>query len=231
MESATRHKGRVKFFNSTKGFGFILPDSTEEKSDIQEVFVHHTAIHNNGGFKSLAEGEKVEYDLAQGPKGMQASNVTGPHGVAVQGDTRPHRQYYPNQQGYRSNNNNRGGSYTSGGFMMDPYASPFGYGVLPGYQYMQQQQMHYPQYPGGGGGFAAGTNSLSPQLQSQQYNGGGYMMYPPPNAGMANQSQFYENKGPISPSQQHQQPPQAIATPSSSPHPPSPSNNNDENLS
>ncbi|KAI8641169.1 cold-shock' DNA-binding domain-containing protein [Parasitella parasitica] len=226
MESATRHKGRVKFFNSIKGFGFILPDSTEDNNDIQEVFVHHTAIHNNGGFKSLAEGEEVEYVLAQGPKGMQASNVTGPQGVAVQGDSRPHRQYYPNQQGY-DNNNNRRGPYNSGGFMMDPYASSFGYGVLPGYQYMQQQPMHYPQYPSGGGGFATGTNSVSPQLQPQHYNGSGYMMYSPPNAGMTNQPQFYENNDSISPSQQQQQ---TIAT-SSSAHPPSPSNKNDTNLS
>ncbi|KAI9361548.1 cold-shock' DNA-binding domain-containing protein [Pilaira anomala] len=78
-----RYKGRVKFFNSTKGYGFILSDSEQN-----EVFVHHTAIQNNGGFKSLAEGEQVEYDLVQGPKGMQASNVTGPNGSPVQGDPR-----------------------------------------------------------------------------------------------------------------------------------------------
>ncbi|KAL7325498.1 hypothetical protein PS15p_207964 [Mucor circinelloides] len=55
MEDNSRHKGRVKFFNSTKGFGFILPDAKEENDAIEEVFVHHTAIHNDGGFKSLAE--------------------------------------------------------------------------------------------------------------------------------------------------------------------------------
>ncbi|KAF1806331.1 cold-shock' DNA-binding domain-containing protein [Mucor lusitanicus] len=109
MEDKSRHKGRVKFFNSTKGFGFILPDAKEENDDIEEVFVHHTAIHNDGGFKSLAEGEEVEYDLVQGPKGMQASNVTGPQGVSVQGDPRAQRQYYPNHHGYRNNHNNRGG--------------------------------------------------------------------------------------------------------------------------
>ncbi|EPB85645.1 hypothetical protein HMPREF1544_07552 [Mucor circinelloides 1006PhL] len=221
MEDNSRHKGRVKFFNSTKGFGFILPDAKEENDAIEEVFVHHTAIHNDGGFKSLAEGEEVEYDLVQGPKGMQASNVTGPQGVSVQGDPRAQRQYYPNPHAYRNNNNNRGGApggpYNGG----DPYASPFGYGALQGYQYMQQQPMHYSQYggnAGAAGGFSAATNSISPQLQPQQFNG--YMMYPPhPNAGTTNQPQFYENSGmtssPIPPSQQQQQQQQqqTIATP------------------
>ncbi|KAI8874805.1 CSD-domain-containing protein [Backusella circina FSU 941] len=80
-ESNTRHRGHVKFFNSIKGYGFILPEDPNEKNT--EVFVHHTAIYNNGGFKSLAE---VEYDLTQGPKGLQASNVTGPDNSFVQGD-------------------------------------------------------------------------------------------------------------------------------------------------
>ncbi|CAO3612586.1 unnamed protein product [Mucor fragilis] len=251
MENKSRHKGRVKFFNSTKGFGFILPDAKEENDDIEEVFVHHTAIHNDGGFKSLAEGEEVEYDLVQGPKGMQASNVTGPQGVSVQGDPRAQRQYYPNHHGYRNNHNNRGGpggggSYNGGGFMIDPYASPFSYGALQGYPYMQQPPMHYSQYggnTGAAGGFSAATNSISPQLQPQQFNG--YMMYPPhPNAGAANQPQFYDNNGMTSspsilPSQQQhqqqqqqQQQQQTIATPSCLPlqqHNISTSNNNDEN--
>ncbi|KAL9549139.1 hypothetical protein MBANPS3_005343 [Mucor bainieri] len=239
MEDKSRHKGRVKFFNSTKGFGFILPDAKEDNDDIEEVFVHHTAIHNDGGFKSLAE---VEYDLVQGPKGMQASNVTGPQGVSVQGDPRAQRQYYPNHHGYRSNHNNRGGPGGGGPYNGgDPYASPFGYGALQGYPYMQQQPMHYPQYGGNAaaaGGFSAATNSISPQLQPQQFNG--YMMYPPhPNA---NQPQFYDNNGmtssPISPSQQqqqqqHQQQQQTIAAPPH-PHPQhqhlsTANNSNDEN--
>ncbi|RCH87841.1 Y box binding protein 1, partial [Rhizopus azygosporus] len=87
----SRRKGHVKFFNSIKGYGFILPDNQDEK---EEVFVHHTAIHNDGGFKSLAEGEEVEYDIIRGPKGMQAANVTGPDGTSVKGDPR-NRQRYP----------------------------------------------------------------------------------------------------------------------------------------
>ncbi|KAI7853123.1 hypothetical protein BDC45DRAFT_511383 [Circinella umbellata] len=60
-----------------------------------EVFVHHTAIYNSGGFKSLSEGEEVEYDLVQGPKGMQAANVSGPGGVPVRGD--PYASYLRNK--------------------------------------------------------------------------------------------------------------------------------------
>ncbi|MEJ2682879.1 MAG: cold shock domain-containing protein [Candidatus Sulfobium sp.] len=61
-------KGTVKWFNDSKGFGFI---TAEDGSD---VFVHHTSIVGNG-FKSLAEGEQVTFDVEQGPKGPKAVNV------------------------------------------------------------------------------------------------------------------------------------------------------------
>jgi CspA family cold shock protein len=60
--------GSVKWFNSQKGFGFI---TTEEG---REIFVHYSAIEDSG-FKTLEEGAKVEFDLAQGPKGDQAVSV------------------------------------------------------------------------------------------------------------------------------------------------------------
>ncbi|OZJ02265.1 hypothetical protein BZG36_04693 [Bifiguratus adelaidae] len=92
--SNTRHTGRVKFFNSQKGFGFIIPDKQIDSNPNEEVFVHHTSIHNSGGFKSLAEGELVEYEVIIGPKGMQAANVSGPGGAPVKGDPNAGRRVF-----------------------------------------------------------------------------------------------------------------------------------------
>ncbi len=63
-------KGTVKWFNEQKGFGFIVPDDGSE-----DLFVHHSNI-NGGGFKTLREGQAVEYTPAQGRKGMEAQSVT-----------------------------------------------------------------------------------------------------------------------------------------------------------
>jgi CspA family cold shock protein len=61
--------GIVKWFNDAKGFGFIKPDDGEE-----ELFAHFSAI-NMGGFKTLQENQLVTFDVTQGPKGKQASNI------------------------------------------------------------------------------------------------------------------------------------------------------------
>lgn len=65
-----RSTGTVKWFNDDKGFGFIARDDGEK-----DVFCHHSAIHAEG-FKTLAQGQKVEFDVVQGQKGPAAENVT-----------------------------------------------------------------------------------------------------------------------------------------------------------
>jgi CspA family cold shock protein len=62
-------RGTVKWFNDQKGYGFITPEDGSK-----DVFVHHSAIQGDG-FKSLREGQSVEFEVTSGPKGPQASNV------------------------------------------------------------------------------------------------------------------------------------------------------------
>jgi len=63
-----KEQGTVKWFNNEKGYGFISRNSGDD------VFVHHTAIQGSG-FKSLNEGDSIEFEVIQGPKGLQAQNV------------------------------------------------------------------------------------------------------------------------------------------------------------
>ena len=63
-----RNRGKVKWFSDQKGFGFI------EQASGDDLFVHHTAIQEEG-FKTLSEDQEVEFDIVEGPKGLQAANV------------------------------------------------------------------------------------------------------------------------------------------------------------
>jgi len=64
-----KERGTVKWFNASKGYGFI------QREQGGDIFVHHTAIQSEG-FRTLNEGDAVEFEVTQGPKGLQASNVT-----------------------------------------------------------------------------------------------------------------------------------------------------------
>ncbi len=68
----TRTKGMVKWFNNAKGYGFI------EQPGERDIFVHYSSITGNG-YKTLTQGQEVEYELTDGPKGPQAENVSARH--------------------------------------------------------------------------------------------------------------------------------------------------------
>ena len=68
MKQSFRERGAVKWFNEAKGFGFITREGEPD------VFVHHSAIQGNG-FKTLTEGQRVEFEVVQGQKGLQAKEV------------------------------------------------------------------------------------------------------------------------------------------------------------
>jgi len=69
VRGSTVEKGVVKWFNGSKGFGFI------SREDGEDVFVHYSAIEDSGGYRTLDEGQAVEFEVTQGPKGLQATNV------------------------------------------------------------------------------------------------------------------------------------------------------------
>lgn len=79
-----RLKGVVKWFNDTKGFGFITPDDGGE-----DLFVHQSSIRSDGGFRSLGDGESVEFVVSSDDNGRtKAVDVSGPDGAPVQGSSR-----------------------------------------------------------------------------------------------------------------------------------------------
>lgn len=134
------HKESVKWFNDQKGFGFITPDDGSE-----DLFVHQSAIKSDG-FRSLGDGEQVEYIVEQGNDGRaKAANVTGPDGASVQGSTRGGGGGGGGSYGGRSggdgyNGGSRGGSRGYGGGGYGSGGGGYGGGG----------------YGGGGGGYGGG---------------------------------------------------------------------------
>ncbi|KAL6757803.1 putative nucleic acid binding protein [Haematococcus lacustris] len=115
-----RHRGSVKWYNNTKGYGFVTPEGGGE-----DLFVHQSNI-NAPGYRSLREGEPVEYDVEPGLDGRQkAINVTGPGGVAPQGaPPKPRPAGYPQQGGL--SRSGRGGRNGAGRGMGGPGPGPPG---------------------------------------------------------------------------------------------------------
>eukprot|EP00124_Ichthyophonus_hoferi_P003957 Ihof_evm3s386 gene=Ihof_evmTU3s386 len=149
--------GVCKWFNSEKGFGFITPDDGSP-----DVFVHQTSIHAQG-FRSLAEGEKVEFTVENDPNTNRpkAQRVTGPEGNFVQGAPRGLRNG-PSDGGF-----SRGGR---GGYGGDAYGMAQG-----GYGGQGYSQGGYGGQQGGYGGQAyGGSRGYAQQGGDRQSYGGGY---------------------------------------------------------
>jgi len=110
-----RDTGTVKWFSSEKGFGFI------KREDGSDVFVHHSGISGNG-FKTLNEGERVEFEILQEPKGLKAYNVVRLDAPAEDDERQPEFSG-PRPTGY---GDDRGGGYGRGGYDRGGYGNDRG---------------------------------------------------------------------------------------------------------
>lgn len=142
-ESDVIHHGSCKWFNSTKGFGFITPDDGSA-----DVFVHQTSIQADG-FRSLAEGERVEYTIEVDKRTgrVKAKTVTGPAGVNVKGAPRKPKHHYRSKYEvpYGDLNYAYGGAYSAQYYpgmayenqMQFGYSMPYNPQQFPGVPYQQ----------------------------------------------------------------------------------------------
>ncbi|OAW00098.1 hypothetical protein PTTG_05943 [Puccinia triticina 1-1 BBBD Race 1] len=162
FDISRRRKGVCKFFNSQKGFGFINDDHPEELGN-QEVFVHYTSIESKGNFRSLAEGEEVEYVVAPGQKGFQATEVTGPAGRAVQGDVKSKMPKTPTFVPYPMGIMPAAGAYALAG-PGSPYMQPDPYMTAGAYPAPYPGQVFYIPSPMGviAGGHSPNLTAMSP---------------------------------------------------------------------
>ncbi|PNW81973.1 hypothetical protein CHLRE_06g268600v5 [Chlamydomonas reinhardtii] len=143
MGEQLRQQGTVKWFNATKGFGFITPGGGGE-----DLFVHQTNI-NSEGFRSLREGEVVEFEVEAGPDGRsKAVNVTGPGGAAPEGAPR----------NFRGGGRGRGRARGARGGYAAAYGYPQMAPVYPGYYF-------FPADPTGRGRGRGGRGGAMPAMQ------------------------------------------------------------------
>ncbi|KIY97986.1 hypothetical protein MNEG_9976 [Monoraphidium neglectum] len=142
-EGSHRLRGTVKWFNATKGFGFITPSGDDSGEVKEDLFVHQTSIQVEG-FRSLREGEEVEYDVEEGPDGRtKAINVTGPSGSAPMGAPRrasrgsgtPVAGAAPGGGGGAFRGGGRGRGPGPAGPAAGYFYPPAGYGYYPGGYY------------------------------------------------------------------------------------------------
>ncbi|ORZ10172.1 cold-shock' DNA-binding domain-domain-containing protein [Absidia repens] len=154
--TSTRKTGQVKFFNSTKGYGFIVSKEQEGSDTVEDVFVHHTSIKNDGGFRSLCQDEEVEYDLIKGPKGMQATLVTGIGGGPVKGDLVDSSQRHGRQSQYQGHRHMKQYGYQQKRHQHQHYHPEYynsnsyyqvqGYHPIPPIYVYHHQHHHHPSY-------------------------------------------------------------------------------------